>query len=273
MTDFKSQKIKQVLKDLFKKKGLTYEEIAGELECSVPTVKRFLGPEELTLSRLLQLCELVNINLAELEDLTKDHAVAAEKFSPEQEAFLAKNPAYLVYLMKLFSGETPKQIAEKFGLTQRSTDKYLIGLEKLALIHVTGKQKVKPAFKSIPSFGDGPLGRLHFESLISSSAKFFIDVAKDGMRIKSMGPSTKEVRPHALWGIHSAKITRASYDHWVSEQEKLRKDFERLCDFEEKTKPANELMTTVIVGSHTLVANDYRYLAILENMMGEIKNL
>ena len=273
MTDFKSLKIKQVLKDLFKKKGLTYEEIAEQLECSIPTVKRFLGPEELTLTRLLQLCEIADIDFADLEIMTKDRAVADEKFSIEQETFLAKNPPYLAYLMKLFGGETPKQIADKHGLNQRSTDKYLIGLEKLELIHVTGKQKVKPAFKSLPSFGDGPLGRLYFESLITKSGKFFIEVAKDGLRIKSMGASAKEERPRAMWGIHAAKVTRESYNRWVSEQEKARKDFERLCIFEEKTKSPSELMSTVIVGAHTLVRDDYPNLAIMENIMGEIKNL
>ena len=273
MTDFKSQKIKQVLKDLFKKKKLTYEEIAEQLDCSLPTVKRILGSEELTLTRLLQLCEIAEIDLADLELLTKERAVAEEKFTAEQETFLAKNPSYLAYLMKLFGGESPKQIADKHKLTQRSTDKYLVGLEKLGLIHVTGKQKVKPAFKSVPSFGDGPLGRLHFESLITGSAKFFIEVAKDGMRIKAMGGAAKEERPRALWGIHSAKVTRESYDRWVSEQEKTRKDFERLCIFEEKTKSPDELMSTVILGAHTLVRDGYPSLSILENMMGEIRNL
>jgi hypothetical protein len=49
--EFKSQKIKAVIKDLLKKKNITYEDLAEQLECSVPTIKRILGPEELTLNR------------------------------------------------------------------------------------------------------------------------------------------------------------------------------------------------------------------------------
>lgn len=271
MTDFKSQKIKQALKDLLKKKGLTYEELANELECSVPTIKRILGPEELTLTRLLEIADVLKITLAELDDLTSDLSTRDEKFSPEQEQFLAKNPAYLAYLMKLFSGETPKEIAQKNDLNARSTDKYLIALEKHELIRVTGKLKVKPAFKSVPSFGEGPLGNLYFESLIQSSAKFFVETAKDSIRSKARASDAD--RPKALWGIHGCKVTKASYERWVQEQEKARRDFERLATFEEKTKPAEELMTAVVVGAHTLVKNEYPNLEVLENLFGPIRNL
>ena len=272
MTDFKSLKIKQVLKTLLKKRGLTYEAVAEQLACSVPTVKRFLGAEELTLTRLLELCELVDIDFADLQELTKESETIEAKFTPEQETFLAKNHAYLGYLMKLFSGDSPKQIATKYGLSVRSTDKYLLGLEKLELIHVTGKQKVKPAFKTIPRFGDGPLGQLHFQSVIANSARFFTEVAKAGIEGKRSGLSSEE-RPHALWGIHATKVTRASFDRYVAETERARKDFDRQAEFEEKTKPAEELMTMVVLGGHTILRNDNPQLAILENMFGEIKNL
>ncbi len=272
MTDFKSQKIKQVFKSLLKKKGITYEELAESLECSVPTVKRILGPEELTLTRLLELCEIVEIDLGELEALTKDTVAADANFTDQQQQFLAKNPSYLSYLFRLFGGETPKQIAEKHKLTQRSTDKYLIGLEKNELIHVTGKQKVKPAFKSLPHFGDGPLGRLYFEAFIGSAAKFIITVVKDGMRQKQLGVAKEDV-PKSLFGVHVVKMTRASYDHWVQEQEKSRRDFDKLVAFEEKTKDASDLMTAVVVHSNTLVKNDYPALDILENITGDITNL
>lgn len=271
MTDFKSLKIKQALKDLLKKKGLTYEDLAGELECSIPTVKRILGPEEITLTRLLEIAGVLKITLAELDDLTNEETSHDEKFTSEQEQFLAKNPAYLAYLMKLFSDETPKEIAQKNGISARSTDKYLIALEKHGLVRVTGKFKVKPAFKSVPSFGDGPLGHLYFESLIQSSAKFFVETAKDSIRSRGRVPETE--RPKALWGIHSCKVTKASYERWVQEQEHAQREFERLATFEEKTKPADELMTAVIVGARTLVKNGYEGLKTIDNLFGPIRDL
>lgn len=270
MKEFKSQKIKAVIKDLLKKKNITYEDLAEQLECSVPTIKRVLGPEELTLNRLLQLCEIVDIDLAELEAMTGAGEVREERFTPDQEAFLAKNRNFFAYLMQLFSGETPKQIAEKFGLTQRSTDKYLIGLEKQELIRVTGKQKVKPNFKNIPHLGSGVLGNLYYENFIKNSGEFFIELVREGFRNK--WDETKE-KASAKFGVQSCKISRASYNAWIEEQEKAMRNLEKLASFEEKTKQESELMTAVIIQANTIVKNDYKGLEMLEKTMGEVTNI
>lgn len=271
MKEFKSQKIKTVIKDLLKKKDITYEALAEQMECSVPTIKRILGPEELTLNRLLQLCEIVDIDLAELEALTGEEETREERFTEQQEAFLAKNPSYFAYLMKLFGGETPKQIAEKYGLNQRSTDKYLIGLEKHGLIRVTGKQKVKPAFKGIPSLGSGVLGKMYYESFIKNAGQFFVDVVTEGYR-QGFKETDKE-KATAKFGIQAAKISRASYLIWIEEQEKAMRQLEKLASFEEKTKDESELMTAVIIQANTIVRNDYKGLELLGGTLGTVTNL
>lgn len=270
MQEFKSQKIKAVIKDLLKKKNITYDDLAEQLDCSVPTIKRILGPEELTLNRLLQLCEIVEIDLAELETLTGAGEVREESFTPEQEAFLAKNRNYFAYLMKLFGGDSPKQIAEKYGLTQRSTDKYLIGLEKQDLIRVTGKQKVKPNFKGIPHLGSGVLGNAYYENFIKNTGQFYIEVIREGFRNKF--DETKE-KASAKFGVQACKISRASYLAWVEEQEKAMRNLEKLSSFEEKTKDASELMMAVIVQANTMVKVDYKGLELLEKTMGEVTNI
>lgn len=271
MTDFKSQQIKHSIKTLLKKKGITYEAVAESLGCSVPTVKRILGPEELSLTRLLELCEIVEIDLTDLAELTKDNSIAEEKFTADQQQFLAKNPSYLSYLLRLYDGESPKQIAEKFKLTQRSTDKYLIALEKRDLIRVTGRQKVKPAYKRLPAFSDGPLGTLYFEAFIGGVAKFFIEVIKDGFRRKQAGLKTEDSK--SKFNLNTVKITRASYEQWIVEQERVRREFDRLAEFDEKTRAPSELMTAVVSHSYTILPNDNPNLVILENMTGDITNL
>lgn len=270
MQEFKSQKIKTVIKDLLKKKGITYEDLADQLECSVPTIKRILGPEELTLNRLLQLCEIVDIDLAELEALTGAGDVKEERFTPEQEAYLAKNRNHFAYLMRLLGGDSPKQIAEKYGLTQRSTDKYLIGLEKHDLIRVTGKQKVKPNFKSVPHLGRGELGNLHYENLIKNAGQFFMEAAREGIRSRS---DEGKDRMSARFGLQGCKISRASYDVWVEEQEKAMRSLEKMSTFEEKSKDESELMIAVVIQANTIVKPDYKGLELLEKTMGEITNI
>ncbi|MBC7464598.1 MAG: helix-turn-helix transcriptional regulator [Bdellovibrio sp.] len=268
MKEFKSQKIKSVLKSLLKKKDITYEDLAAQMECSVPTIKRMLGAEELSLNRLLQLCEIVEIDLADLEALTKEEKSQNEKFTPEQEKFLAKNTNFFAYLMNLFDGKTPKQIAESNQLTQKSTDKYLIALEKLELIKVTGSQKVKPNFKNVPHLGNGPLGRTYADAFVHSGAKFFSKIIQESLNSHPEGEKVK-----AKFSLNGSKVTKASYEAWVQQQESSNLAFEKLCKFEEKTKPTEELVTVVIMQAHAPVENDYSGLKQLENSLATIVNI
>lgn len=271
MQDFKAQQLKSVIKDLLKKRGLTYEMLAEELDCSVPTVKRILGQEEMTLTRLLQLCDILEIDLADLQNLSKEQNLKDERFTEEQEAFLSKNKTYFAYLMKLFSGESPKQIAEAWGLTQRSTDKYLIGLERNGLIRVTGKQKVKPAFKQVPYLGKGPVGKMYFEAMIKNAALFMTEIIREDM-VTNLGNSPAAKRG-SKFGTMSFKLSEQSYLAWVEETDKIRANIMKISEFEEKTKSPDELMTVVEIEGRARVANDHPLLKILDESFGPITNL
>lgn len=270
MQDFKAQKIKKVLKDLLKKKKITYESLAEQLHCSIPTVKRVLGSEELTLNRLLQICEVLDIDFSDLEALTKEVKDEIETFTREQEEFLSKNKPHFAYLMKLFDGKSPKQIAEAHHLTQRSTDKYLIGLEKHGLIRVTGKQKVKPVFKTVPALRKGPLAKMYSDALVKNASTFFSEVIREGVHSSATSESTPASNN---FGIYSFKMTKSSYAFWLDEQIKALKNLENLSRFEEKTHDSQELMTAVVLSANALVENDHRALALIDNTFGDVPNL
>ncbi len=269
MNDFKSQKIKSSLKSLFKKKQITYEDISIELECSVPTVKRILGPEELTLSRLLQLCEILNISLTDLETMTEQTSETKESFSKEQELFLAKNSHYLAYLIQLYSGESPQQIAEKNQLTSRSTDRYLLNLEKMDLIRVTGKQKVKPTFKDLPGFGSGPLARAYFDTFISAGAQFFKEFIGQSLSL----PEQDRKNVITKFSMQALKVSPDSYRAFTEARNRALYEFEKLAAFEEKTKNSEDLMVAVVTEANALVKPDNKLLRIVENSFGKISNI
>jgi len=271
MQEFKSQKIKSVIKDLLKKKSITYEDLAQDMECSIPTIKRILGQEELSVNRLLQLCEILDIDLGELNALTNETDKNTEEaFNEEQQVFLAKNKTHFAYLMKLFEGKTPKQIAEEFGLTDRSTDKYLIALEKQDLIRVTGKNKVKPTFKGSPSFGSGVLAKVYFESFIRTGSDFFVDQIHAAL---AKANSPDRVKYSARYSMTAMKATRESYLAFAKAQDAAFSEFEKISTFEEKTKKPEELIHTVIIMAHTQVPEMTPALKKVANILGPIPNL
>lgn len=266
MKELKSQEIKNVIKNLLKKNDVTYDEVATHLGCSLPTVNRILGPEEISLNRILELCELLNISFAELAALTKIPAQNEEKFTASQENFLVKHDNIFAYFLKLVSGDTPKKIAEDFNLSQRSTDKYLIALEKHELIKVTGKNKVRPVFKELPRLGNGPLGKSFYDKIINGSGKFFVEHIKKSMQNKEAGVS-------AMVTVNGSKMTTQTYAKFTEEAEVLFSRYRDLSDMEEKIKNPKDLKTVVINFGHTIVDNDDPALKTLDNIFGEIKNL
>lgn len=269
MSEFKSEQIKSVIKDLLKKKKLTYEDVAKELECSVPTIKRILGPEELSLPRLLQLCDLLEVNLSDIETIINISKEKKEKFTLEQEEFLVKNPHYLSYLILLYS-MTPQEIAEKFNLSERSTDKYLMGLEKQELVKVTGNLRVKPAYKNFPALGAGPLAKAHYQKTIQTGAKFFVEAISE--KLMTYDPKTDDRTPQG-YSMNLTKASRASYSQFIEEQNKARQAFFKLASYEEKSLPAEELQTAVILQAYAFVPHENTALKLLENTFGEIKNI
>lgn len=267
MSDFKSEQIKSVIKDLLKKKKMTYEDVAVELACSTPTVKRILGPEEITLSRLLEFCDLLDITLSDIEVLIKAGKEERPEFTDEQQLFLAKNPYHFVYLMALYES-SPQQIAEKHKLTPRSTEKYLISLEKQNLIKVSGKQRVRPTYKTMPSI-DRELGKKHFENMIKISSQFFIQNISDFIYAQT----TEKKRAKSTFSITQLKVTEESYKAYILEQTKNFEAFLKLSDYEVKSRPENELKVAVVLRANTFIEPDDRNLQDLQNAFGEIRNL
>lgn len=170
-----SAELKEVIKQLLKEQSYTYRDLAQMLECSVPTVKRILGPEEMSLERLLAICDFLKVSLSDLENMSKIQKQNARTFfTAEQEEFLAANPNYLSYLSNLYNGETPETLQQKFRLTKRSTELYLIRLEKYDLLRVDAKGRVRLSYSAFPRLmPHGKLIRAQFKTIISKSSQFF----------------------------------------------------------------------------------------------------
>jgi transcriptional regulator with XRE-family HTH domain len=266
MKEVKSQEIKNVIKNLLKKNGVTYEEVATHLDCSLPTVNRILGTEEISLNRILELCDLLNVSFSDLGAMTKESHHSEEHFSDSQEHFLSKHDHFFAYFLKLMSGDTPKKIAENFHLTQKSTDKYLLALEKNELIRVTGKNKIRPVFKNMPRLGRGPLGRNYFDKIINGASRFFVENIRKNL-------NSKETQTIAKITVNGSKMTELTYRKFTDEVEALFSRYRDISDMEEKIKNSKELKTVVFNYGHTIVENDDPSLKILDNIFGEIKNI
>ncbi len=168
------EKIRIILKKALKVKGLTYEDLAVAMNVSLPTVKRMLTKEDLSLSRLFAICEIAGVSFGELSQLV-DESVRAEEndFTVEQEEFFAKHPHYLSFLTELSMKKTPAEIQKERNLTARSLQMYLTKLEVLNLVKRKGERWL-PIHEVQPNWRrNGALAKSQLKVTLSNAFQFF----------------------------------------------------------------------------------------------------
>lgn len=268
---FRQQSLKNALKRQLRAKKFKYQDLAEHLDCSVPTVKRILGEEELSLSRLLEILRFLDLSLTDLEMLSAQDDPKEIHFTPEQDRFLAQNPHYFAYLSKLFGGDTPQQIAEKFKLTALSTQRYLLALEKMELIRVTGKQRVKPSFPKLPRLGRGDLAKAYYAAFIQAAAEFFIKTV--GESLFACKKDEDEERNARGFTVHAGRMKPEAFRQFVDQQKKLLEDLGNLSRYQDKVYEKSELESYVVMQGHTLVEHDHPGLTRLTDVFGQVTNI
>ncbi len=271
MESFKIGEIKAVLKSLLKKKKQTYLDLAEHLNCSEPTVKRILGLEELSLSRLLQICDFLNITLAEIENLIQKGGREEFHLSEKQQLFLVQNKSHFAYLMEIYNGLSAEQIADKYNLSQKSTQKYLIQLEKFDLVKVI-KNKVRPFNKAFPSLSNGPLGVAFYKAFIQNSSAFFIDHISDQIAQRKNIHSSAS-KGGSIYSVQTMNVSAETFKLAVKEMQARMYELERTASFEEKNLPEDQLKTGVMMLASAVVDQKDKGLETIQRSFGEIVNL
>jgi Helix-turn-helix. len=158
------------LKRSLKAKNILYRDLAKALKLSESSVKRILSSKSLSLDRLEEICRVADLSFSEvvrtanLEESNQMHVL-----SEEQEKALAENARLLHYYMMLHDGKTPQKIEKEYNITNVEAKKFLFQLDRLNLIELHPRDKVKVKRHGFLRFRrDGPVGRAMFEQTKSS---------------------------------------------------------------------------------------------------------
>ena len=139
-----SKYILKTLKTILKSKKLTYKILAEKIGISEAGIKKMFVSGDLTLSRLILICDLLHISLSDLIQASQNRTITQLKFNQQQINYFSKYPHYFSFFLKLCAedGDT-KDIVEKYQLTEKSTWKYLKKLDELKLIQLLPDNKVQ----------------------------------------------------------------------------------------------------------------------------------
>lgn len=97
------ERIKSTIKQLLKKQGANYKKLASELGVSLPTVRRLLTSDSLSIERLSTICDFLKITFPELIQISFHEQKETEPLSEELEEIFVKHPdMYTVLRVPLF---------------------------------------------------------------------------------------------------------------------------------------------------------------------------
>jgi len=131
------------LKQSLKEHQLTYAEVAKRLDMSEANVKRMFATKRFTLQRLEQVCQLMDMELA---DLFKSHEASRQSIThltEEQEQELVSDVRLLLVAVCVRNYFTFDEIVAQYNLKSTECIRYLAKLDKLKIIDLLPNNRIK----------------------------------------------------------------------------------------------------------------------------------
>ena len=142
------------IKSQIKSRNITYQDVANRLGVSLVTVKRQLNAKDLSMSKLLALCEAADLDFLEAWQSIAEQKPSHTVITDEQDKAFFKNPHLMRFFFELYLGKkSPEHIKKQWKLTSSSLHLYLRELERLELIANFTSQKVTLAVEAPLGFG------------------------------------------------------------------------------------------------------------------------
>jgi hypothetical protein len=205
-----------VIKGQLRIRGLTYKDVAAYLELSEVTVKRIFTSQALSLKRISQISEMLNLSILDLAQLANSgDAQKTRKLSLRQEDILAGDPLLLVYFYLLINGWKSRQIESHYNIDQHTSIRFLAQLDNAKLIELLPNNKVNLlTSRNIIWRKNGPVRKLHESQAKGEFLDSKFDCEYEGLH------------------FNSGELSRASCEIINRKIEKLMKDFYDLVEMD-----------------------------------------
>ena len=143
-----------------KARGMTYADVARALGVSEPTIKRIFAAKNCTLERLDSLCELLQVDLAELARGMPRQSRLVNRLTQAQEEELMSDPALLLVAVSALQQMRVEDIVQTYRLSDAQCLELLLRLERIGILELHENNRIRlrisRTFSWIP---DGPIMR------------------------------------------------------------------------------------------------------------------
>ncbi len=141
---YEVNQIIETLKQLLKEKGFRQADVGAVLNLGEARVKQMFGKNDFHINRLVVVCnELLDMELADLVQITQDRQKYIEQLTEKQEKQLISDERLLVVSVSVMNNWTATEIVEKYEITDAECHRHLVTLEKLKLISRRANGRIK----------------------------------------------------------------------------------------------------------------------------------
>jgi len=134
----------QSLKRALKAHGLSYSDVAQQLDLSEASVKRLFSESSFSLSRLDKVCQMMAMEISDLVlQMNNDARLMLSGLSLEQEQEIASDIALLLITVCVLNRWTMAQLVDHFHLSEHQCIRYLAVLDRLKIIDLLAGNRVK----------------------------------------------------------------------------------------------------------------------------------
>ena len=157
----------QVLRTQMRAAGVTYKVLAERISMSESSVKRMFGQQDMSLSRLAQICKAASIPMEDVLRSAADATPQSDSLTLPQEKSMLANPHLLLMAICCLGHWTLEQVLETYDLSEPECIMLLAELDRLGLIELKPlnryRLRVSNAFRWLP---DGPVQQFFREHAV-----------------------------------------------------------------------------------------------------------
>ena len=163
-----SKLIIDTLKQELRKQGITYKQVAQTLKLSEASVKRLFSEKSFTLSRLEQVCGVLNLEIADLVQQMEKNIELTTQLSIEQEKELVADIKLLLMAHFLMSKLTFSDIIRIYDISETEGIQLLAKLDRMRIIELQPGNRVKLMIsKNFELIPNGPIQRFYEQKVQS----------------------------------------------------------------------------------------------------------
>ena len=157
----------KTLKTALKAQGKTYADVAVELGLTEASVKRLFSKLSFSLSRLDQVCHLLDMEIADLVQLMNEQQQRLQQLTIEQEKEITGNVILTLVAVCVLNRWRMEDILSYYRISETECVQHLARLDRLKVIELLPKNRIK--LLVAPNFSwreNGPI-QLFFQKKIS----------------------------------------------------------------------------------------------------------